>query len=307
MDSRQTIFFERGTLQDSLAAATEHALSIGALVPVPTGYDFIEDGGVRFFVRILKSLVLKDQEKTKSATAVNPFLPYEKDLFVADISGTHVAILNKFNVVERHLLIVTREFENQETMLTIGDFEALWACLSEYRSLGFYNGGEAAGASQSHKHLQVVPLPLAPEGPQIPMEPLLAATVFEGGLGKIPDLPFLHVVARLAPGIMKSPAEAARRTFDLYVDMLRYVKMNVPVAGRKERQSDPYCLLVTREWMFLVPRSQEFFEGISINSLGFAGALLVRNEEQMSILRKYGPITALKSVALPLDGGPVER
>jgi ATP adenylyltransferase len=51
--------------------------------------------------------------------------------------------------------------------------------------------------------------------------------------------------------------------------------------------------------MLLVPRSREFFNSISINSLGFAGALLVRNGEQMDILKKLGPMTALKSVALP--------
>ena len=50
----------------------------------------------------------------------------------------------------------------------------------------------------------------------------------------------------------------------------------------------------------MVPRSAEFFEGISINSLGFAGALLVKNADEMEILRRYGPFTALKSVAIPL-------
>jgi ATP adenylyltransferase len=51
--------------------------------------------------------------------------------------------------------------------------------------------------------------------------------------------------------------------------------------------------------MLLVPRSREFFEGISINSLGFAGALLVRNESQLHILTQRGPMSALKEVALP--------
>jgi ATP adenylyltransferase len=307
MNTESHILFKRGTLREALENTTEHALSIGALTPIPTEYDFIEDGGVKFFVRVLTSLALKDEERKKRGEAaetghkVNPFLPYEKELFVDDVSRTHVALLNKFNVVEHHLLIVTREFEDQETLLTPADFEALWACLSEYESLGFYNGGEAAGASQSHKHLQVVPLPLAPEGQQIPIEPLFAAAVFDGELGRIPGLPFLHVVVRLDPHIMKSPLHAAEKTYRLYGDMLRHVKMKAPVSGRKERQSAPYCLLVAREWMLLVPRSQEFFEGISINSLGYAGALLVRNEEQMAILKKCGPIAALKNAALPSE------
>ena len=81
--------------------------------------------------------------------------------------------------------------------------------------------------------------------------------------------------------------------------MLKHVGLETPETEGTKRQSSPYCLLITREWMLLVPRSQEFFNSISINSLGFAGALLVRNSEQMNILKKLGPMTALKSVALP--------
>ncbi len=304
MNSGRTILFREGTLRDTLAAATEHALSIGALVPIPTGYDFIEDGGVRFFVRILTSLALKDAEKKKreekagSGAPVNPFLPYDRELFVADISGTHVAILNKFNVVERHLLIVTREFEDQEALLTVADFQALWACLTEYESLGFYNGGEAAGASQSHKHLQVVPLPLAPEGPKVPIEPLIVSAESAEGPGTLPGFPFRNVFARFSADAAQSPNHAAEQTFDIYCDMLRHMGMEAPERDRPARQSGPYCLLVSREWMLLVPRSTEFFEGISINSLGFAGALLVRDEVQMEILKRRGPMTALKSAAL---------
>ena len=39
------------------------------------------------------------------------------------------------------------------------------AASGEFASLAFCNGGVEAGASQPHKHLQRVPLPLAPEGP----------------------------------------------------------------------------------------------------------------------------------------------
>ncbi len=306
MNGNESILFKKGSLWETLVATTRQALSIGALVPIPTGYEFIEDGGVRFFVRILESLVLKDDEKKKreekadSGAPVNPFLPYEKDLFVADISETHVAILNKFNVVEQHLLIVTREFEDQENLLTVADFEALWACLTEYESLGFYNGGEAAGASQPHKHLQIVPLPLAPEGAKVPTEPLFASAKLEECMGTTSALPFLHVLARLDDNCTRTAKSAAEHAFTIYGEMLKRTAMRAPVPDSPLRQSGPYCLLVTRGWMLLVPRSTEFFEGISINSLGFAGALLVRDKGQMDVLKKYGPMTALKEVALPV-------
>jgi ATP adenylyltransferase len=62
-------------------------------------------------------------------------------------------------------------------------------------------------------------------------------------------------------------------------------------------QSAPYNLLCTRDWMLLVPRSREFFEGVSINAIGFAGGLLVRNREQLAILRDRGPMAALRETA----------
>ncbi len=301
MPTESSILLDKGTLWKNVVKAAAHALATGALRPISTDYEFIEDRGVRFFVRILSSLARKDEERHKMQNEeerISPFLPYEEDLFVDDISKSHIAVLNKFNVVDYHLLIITREFEDQETLLTIDDFEALAACLDEYEGLGFYNGGAAAGASQSHKHLQLVPLPLAPEGPRIPVEPLLDGARFEGKLGFIPGFPFLHVFARLDAEVMPSYRARAEYLFATCGEMLRHLGMKAPEAHSVQRQSAPYCLIVTREWMLIVPRSGEFFEGISINSLGYAGALLVRNEEQMEVLRRCGPMRALKSVAL---------
>ncbi len=300
--------FASGTLWQKIVQVTENGLSIGALLPIPTESEFIEDNGIRFFVRILSGLRLKDearkqqQENSITGNLVNPFLPYDKDLFVADISETHVAILNKFNVVEHHLLIITRDFECQETLLNLQDFRALWICMAEYNSLGFYNAGEAAGASQRHKHLQIVPLPIASEGPEVPIEPLLIKAVFKGDFATVPAFRFLHVLVRLNPEVAQSPMNAAEKTFELYCGMLRRVGMTCPDSEGLKRQSGPYCLLVTRKWMLLIPRSREFFDSISINSLGFAGALLVRNREQMEMVKIFGPMNMLRDVALPVSG-----
>ena len=300
------MLFQKGTLWQRIIRVTEKALLSGSLYPVATGHEFVADSGILFFVRILSRLRLKDEAKKQQESELlitgkqaNPFLPYENDLFVADISDTHAAILNKFNVLEHHLLIITRDFEEQETLLTLRDFQALWTCMSEYNSLGFYNSGVAAGASQPHKHLQLVPLPLAPEGPQVPIEPLMTAAEFDGTLGTLPAFPFRHVFALIDPVIAGSTAGAAENSFELYCAMLRRAGMTPPGREGLQRQSGPYCLLVTREWMLLVPRSREFFGSISINSLGFAGALLVRNEDEMKRVKNCGPMTVLKEVAFP--------
>lgn len=54
----------------------------------------------------------------------NPFLPYEEDLWVSHLSDTHTLLLNKFNVVPHHLLVVTRQFESQQDPLNAADLDA---------------------------------------------------------------------------------------------------------------------------------------------------------------------------------------
>ncbi|HSQ77945.1 MAG TPA: phosphorylase [Nitrospirota bacterium] len=297
------MLLKKGTLRERLVATTGHALRTGSLLPMPTDHAFIEDNGIRFFVRVLSSLRRKDEARkkqdagSKGGKTVNPFLPPEKDLLVADLTDTHLAVLNKFNVVEHHLLIVTRGFEDQDTLLTLQDFEALWLCMAEFSSLGFYNGGREAGASQQHKHLQLVPLPLAPEGPAIPIEPLLEGVGAPGEPCAIPAFSFVHSFVRLAPDIARDTAAAAKTSFALYGEMLRSIGLNTPDASRLIVQSMPYCFLVARGWMLLVPRSHEFFDGVSLNSLAYAGSLFVRNEEQLARLKAFGPMKALASAA----------
>lgn len=304
--SGQSRILEPGTLWDAMKRTTSRALQSGALQPLFTDFEFVEDQGIRFLVRTLSSLerkraarILQKQEESSSGKPINPFLPYDEALFVSDISNTHVGLLNKFNVIDHHLLIVTREFEDQEELLTLEDFDAVWRCMAELEGLAFYNGGEIAGASQWHKHLQLVPLPFSPQEPGFPMEQILNSAEFQNGIGTAPGLPFNHLIRRLNPDLKDSHQEAARVTFEFYCDMLRRTELEKKPEEKPARQSGPYNLFVTREWMVLVPRSCECFESISINTLGFAGSLLVRNDREMQILKKNGPMTALRAVTFP--------
>jgi ATP adenylyltransferase len=219
---------------------------------------------------------------------INPFLPPEPALFVSDVSSTHLAVLNKFNVIEHHLLIVTRRFEHQETLLNESDFAALWRCLEEFPSLGFYNGGTVAGASQAHKHLQLVPLPLADTGPHIPMQPLLRSSSPIGRVGVCDRLPFRHAFVRLEP-----QAPHSDMLCELYSAMLQTVGLDPVERPDGVYQSGPYNLLVTAEWMLLIPRSKEFFDAVSINGLGYAGSLFVKDQQQVALIEQHGPMSGL--------------
>jgi ATP adenylyltransferase len=297
-----------GTLWPAILRQTEHALHRGALRPIETVQTVLEEGGIGFLVRQVSSLARKEQArqtpKAEAGTrsAVNPFLPYDPDLFVADLSDTHVALLNKYNVIDHHLLIVTRCFEPQEALLGLADFAALGTAMSEFDGLGFYNGGAESGASQRHKHLQIVPLPLGELGPSLPIESVLGAGCTAESIGTVPGLPFLHAFARLeqAPAASRHAAHAA---FDCYHALLEAAGLRAVEVNGELHQSAPYNLLVTRRWMLLVPRHSECVEGISVNALGFAGSLFVRDEAQLEVVKRLGPMSLLQRVALPAAAG----
>jgi ATP adenylyltransferase len=310
------------TLLPAIMRRTAHALECGALRPIETASIALDEGGVRFVVRQVSSLARKTRERGAHATnsssqPVDPFLPYDPDLFVADITPTHVALLNKFNVIDHHLLIVTRAFEEQEALLNVDDFTAWLACLTQFEppgvgprgsaapssgALGFYNGGEAAGASQRHKHMQLVPLPLAADtqGPSLPIEPLVSTALAKGAdVAALDGLPFAHAFAPLAPGPAPVAARAALDRYLRLMEVLGLIDKSSP--GAPARQARPYNLLLTPRWMLLVPRRAECADGVSINALGFAGSLFVRDAGQMETVRRLGPMTLLERVSLPRD------
>ena len=275
---------------------TEYALNCGALKSIPTEYELVKNEDIDFLVRIVTNLNRKDNAKKqqkKLGKDFNPFLPYEKELFVADISETHVCLLNKFNVVDYHLLMITREFEEQTTLLNLNDFVALWSCLLQVDGLAFYNNGKIAGASQRHKHLQLVPFPLIPELPKTPIDPVIKTAQYQDSIGQISCFNFVHGITKLSTQHNNNIVELAQQSLENYHTLLKALKVSV----NQQEKPLPYNLLVTRDWMMIVKRSQPKYESISVNSLGFAGALLVKNEAQMKTLKILNPLTILEKVA----------
>lgn len=281
-----------GRLWNQIVHRTQQAIACGALQSISTTTERIEQHGLTFIVRVSNNIARKvSATKKQKSNKRNPFLPYEKALFVADLSSTHVALLNKFNVVKHHLLVITRHFESQESWLTLSDFEALATCLAEIDGLAFYNGGRTAGASQGHKHLQIVPLPLVEN--DIFATPLGALVkpqaMAQGGL----ELPFLHGIVPVAVDWMASPQTIGTELMQGYRSLYTAVGLSA------DDHPQPYNLLVTRRWMLLVPRSQESHAQISVNALGFAGSLFVRDHDQLKRLQQIGPMSLLQQVTYP--------
>lgn len=235
----------RPALWAKIIERTHHALRCGALVSIATETEYIEERGVRFIVRILarpEREASATQPNTSPEESFDPFLSYDEDLFVAGLSASHVCLLNKFNVMDHHVLIVTRAFEEQEALLSRQDFDAAWACMAERDGLAFYNGGRVAGASQRHKHLQLVPLPLGPGTPPVPIEPLLAHARFRGGCGQAPAFGFQHALMRLDTVGLRSREQTAGTLLAAYRSLLEPVGI-APLAGGVNRHPIIFCSL----------------------------------------------------------------
>ena len=68
-------------------------------------------------------------------------------------------------------------------------------------------------------------------------------------------------------------------------------------AGRS--QHIPYNVILTAQFMMVVPRSKETFGPVSVNSMGYAGSLFVRSQAELDFIKQEGPIRVLSEVGLP--------
>ncbi len=275
------------TLWRQALAANARAHATGDLEPIATELHGVEEGGVPYQVRVLGRVQRKDRvgRNASRAEAQNPFLSPPPALVVGALSATHALLLNKFPVVEPHLLVVTRSFEEQLSELTAADFHALALALAGLDGLAFYNGGPLAGASQRHKHLQLIP-PLGPAGLCAPIERVLGRLA-AGRVTQVPALPFAHVAVGL-PLPSGSLAVDGVALHEAYRALRRAL-------GFSEAPR-PYNLLATRRWMLLVPRVRAEWEGLNLNAMGFAGSLLVRNAAQLARVSEAGPAAVLRAV-----------
>lgn len=268
------------------------AAACGALLSIRTEQTYIEENGITFLLRWAPALAGKPAAHKPTASPGsarrNPFLPPEAELTVGTAGPEHLLVLNKYPVIERHLLIITRAFVDQTMPLTQTDFAALADVMARLGGLGFYNGGTLAGASQSHKHLQWIP-----ESPQSNCMRGMTAGLPAGSHAltttRHPLLPWRHAFVRLTTAGKPPSAETLQTAFDracIACDLH-------PDQGHMP----PYNLLTNDQWLLVVPRRREHCEGVSINALGFAGSMFVRHAEEVATVRRIGPLKMLAAVA----------
>ncbi|WP_374586640.1 DUF4922 domain-containing protein [Ideonella dechloratans] len=279
---------------EPIAAAQQNAIAQGAMVALQSVDHAVQQDGLEFVVSHLSSLSLKDLAKIlQQRSGANPFLPYEPAMFVADLSDSHVLLLNKFPIFPDHVMVVTRRFMPQTGELELADFAALAEPMCGIDGAAFmFNGGKEAGASQPHRHLHVLPrhrLPLLPRFPT-GAAPLTVHT--------LPFFDFLH--AYLPLDAQLPPTAWARQLQDAVQTGFAHCGL-APHLG----ELPPYNLLGTRQGVLVVPRRREHWSDgsvhLSVNALNFGGWVGVKGPEQIDPVCQAGLKATLAAVTQPRD------
>lgn len=274
-----------------------------------TNVQIIQEGNVNFILRIAAKLLEKPKapkvlagDKTTTAWQ-NPFLPPDPALFITHLSTTHSLLLNKFNIVPHHVLVVTRDFQLQTDPLNSADLAATWQTLQAMPlgGLAYYNSGPISGASQPHKHMQVVPLPLAEGYP--PVVPLWTKLVNDGPTSTSNGDVDMNTFPCVAFGshIQAAEVDSNPETLEkLYLKLLDRTKtyMSTKTAATDVGSEDTcsYNFLMTKQFMLIVPRKCEYDGPVGCNSVAFAGSFFVRSKEELDYVCTRGPINVLKTV-----------
>ena len=266
---------------------SQRALARGALVPLAT--ERVEQPGQGPFV--LRRLLSATPKHLRSAgPKPNPFLPWDPDLEVERLADTHLVLLNKYPVQEGHLLLITQRWAPQAGWLDSGDWNALHQIDQDSPGLWFFNSCAAAGASQPHRHLQL--LPRGPEQLACPLQPWIEAQL----AGEGPAWPWRY---RLSRRRAQGEADGAVELEQLYRQHLQELELGEPQRDPAPRR--PYNLLIGPDWVLTVERVQEHWAGFSINALGFAGYLLITQGSDLEWLQRHGPWELLQAVAAPVQ------
>lgn len=210
----------------------------------------------------------------------------------------------------------------------------MWQVLTEYPSLAFYNAGPIAGASQPHKHLQVVSADYENNG--VPFHQVIHSHIEKhehvskaigdpSNLPMVDALPFLHgvnavndIAEAAAKGEFQLAGELSMQKYtQLIADLENQIQLSGTNGGEGQEQdhhqrptsNDSECdvsvrpfsynFLCNRHWMMLIPRRKECFERISVNALGFAGYLLVKDTKSLNTIKQRGGMAVIREVTFP--------
>ena len=301
-----TFFFFHMPLYEQVKRTFDEALKSGAVETLEMQTEYMDTSvGVPLPLRLPGKRNRKGTSTIATPTAKeSPFLHPEPALVVSsDLFPHHNVLLNKFPAVRDHLLLCTKEYEPQRGALSENDVSALsFLVRNAYepveRALGFYNGGLVSGASQGHKHAQVVPLgaicaPGIGEEAKETSCPCVLDRVIQNSnekertSGVIDMIPYKHSFEML--NISRDSVKEEQKAFEMLYEAYKRCLDKCGVDPDDDKTS--HNVLVTTEWIIVIPRSAESYEmdgkHASLNAMAFAGSLLVKSKETIESIKQH--------------------
>ena len=264
---------------------TVAASASGALVPLDTTLTHLMgDGGSRFELRHLLSATPKHLRA--SGPKPNPFLPWDQRLEVDRIGDSHVVILNKYPVQTSHMLLITQDWQPQTGWLSMEDWRSLARIDATTTGLWFFNSGPDAGASQPHRHLQLLPRAAG--------ERICARDDWFRRCAQNTTMSAQDPLSRSSRVAAISSTLTGETLQELYLALADDLGLGHPTTDDCPRGA--YNLLLSRQWMAIVRRRREGIRGFSVNALGFAGSLLSTDASDRQWIQRSGPEALLQAV-----------
>ena len=256
-------------------AQSEISISRGSLFPLDTSV--INNKIYKSDDFLIKKL---DTSKFKKnfvyGPKVNPFNPWEKDLEIEKIGNNHQLILNKYPVQLGHILLITNDWKPQIGWLDIDDWLALKTVNNDTSGLWFFNSGPLSGASQPHRHLQL--LRRSSQEIICPREKWILGII---------EKPLKNKVYEKKIKVKKfNLSNNAESLYKTYLEIANHIGLGDPI--NNEIPLFPYNLLITNNWIAIIRRSKDYKLGFNINALGFAGYILITDNSNLLYLEKNG-------------------
>ncbi|WP_320664479.1 ATP adenylyltransferase [Prochlorococcus sp. MIT 1223] len=280
----------QNSLWDRVLRTNQKALQSNAIRPFKTKLERYLFEGYEYELR---SLIGKPRtQNSKIGPNKNPFLPWERELEVAKVNNDHVLILNKYPVELGHLLLITKYWAPQNGWLTYKDWQALASVESKIDGFWFFNNSENSGASQPHRHLQL----LYRKGTKylFPRQRWFEDHLQDKNHSNSSLVRSVSVKRRY----YYRDKSSADELDDLYKQVCEEMKIGNTIVNTKPSIS--YNLIITSDWISLIRRSKESYKGFNINALGFAGYFLITFNSDLSWLRRNSPLSILNEVVIPL-------
>jgi len=248
-------------------------------------------------------------------------------MLIAPLPPDYNLVLNKFAIVPEHFILTTKEFAEQTDLLGEGDLLATMAVIRSYSDcnhpvhgdgegegegqaqaqgqeqkkekggglFAFFNSGDASGASQPHRHIQLLPIERMRDGlsddtntnARREWEVLANRLVDEQVQEKLPFRVFVEEIHEAMDG---------KQLREVYLQLYRKACESAGLSGGADRGQArvSYNLAMTSTVMVVMPRvaeggivtdGDEEVGRLALNGTVLAGTALVKTQREWDVLR----------------------